>query len=261
MYAARCRRILETRPLVDLCSGLFGLAVLATAVGVALAAPALRDDLKQPGQETQPAEPPATQAAVASATQPTEPSATQPAELPSAVVQGARQTLVSGLVGSKHDFTHEGRLGRNLCLPCHTPHLIAAPPPAFDQRAATTQPLRPYQGINVEMTGWSLLCLGCHDGVTAPDVYSSPHAVDVAGQLGDMRLGTPGLRSHPVGIRYPMPGGAYNPAVQVEAAGLPLPDGTIQCTTCHDAHNTARVPRMLRIRNDRSQMCLTCHRK
>ncbi len=213
----------------------------------------------QPAPQTQPA--PIEQAAQPVTTQSAEPAASQPAEPPPEFLRTARQTLVSGLIGSKHDFSHEGRVGRNLCLPCHTPHLIAAPAPAYDQRAATTQPLRPYQGINVELTGWSLLCLGCHDGITAPDVYSTPHAISVAAELGDMRLGTPGLRSHPLGVRYPAPGGAFNPASAVEAAGLLLPDGTIQCTTCHDAHNTARIPRMLRISNDRSQMCLTCHRK
>jgi predicted CXXCH cytochrome family protein len=156
-----------------------------------------------------------------------------------------------------------GQAGRDLCLPCHTPHLVAVQPPAFDRRAATTQPLRPYQGVGVELSGWSLLCLGCHDGVTAPDVYSSAHAITVADQLANSRLGVRGLRSHPVGMRYPPPGadtGAYEPPAAIEAGGLLLPDERIQCTTCHDAHNTYRHPGMLRISNERSRLCLTCHR-
>lgn len=202
------------------------------------------------------------------------PSATQPATTVEAEAQraarelvelatrsAAREQLVSGLVGSKHDFSQEGKSGRDLCLPCHTPHLVGAPPPRLDRRVATTQPLRPFQSIDVELTGWSLLCLGCHDGVTAPDVYSSPHAVTVAGQLGNSRLGTRGLRSHPVGVRYPRPGEDYNPAAAVEAAGLLLPDGRIQCTTCHNAHNTQRHPGMTRISNEGSRLCLTCHRR
>ncbi len=178
-----------------------------------------------------------------------------------AALLSARENLVSGLVDSPHDFTHGARRGRDLCLPCHTPHLVAAPPPRLDRRAEPLKPLRPYQGIDIELTGWSLLCLGCHDGVTASDVYSSPHAVDVAGQLGNSRLGTTGLRSHPVGVRYPPASEDYHPRAYVEAAGLLLPDGRIQCTTCHDAHNTYGHVGLLRISNSRSRMCMTCHRR
>jgi len=196
------------------------------------------------------------------ATQPAASQATQPAaddQRPTA----AREQLLSGLIGGKHDFTQGGQSGRDLCLPCHTPHLVAAPPPRLDRRPTTTQPLRPYQGVGIELSGWSLLCLGCHDGVTAPDVYSSPHAITVAEQLAGGRLGARGLRSHPVGGEYPPAGDeaqAYEPRAAVEAAGLLLPEGRIQCTTCHDAHNTNRHGEMLRISNRRSRLCLTCHR-
>lgn len=177
-----------------------------------------------------------------------------------AVDLAARERLVSGLIGSKHDFTRNGESGRDLCLPCHTPHLVNAPLPRLDRRPTTTQPLRPYQGLDTELTGWSLLCLGCHDGVTASDVYSSAHAVTITDQLANSRLGTVGLRSHPVGITYPLAAEGYHPRAAVEAGGLLLPDGRIQCTTCHDAHNTHRYRGMLRISNERSRMCLTCHR-
>ncbi len=189
-------------------------------------------------------------------TQPSEPPATQPAEPAGA----AREHLASGLIGSKHDFTKVGKGGRELCLPCHTPHKMNVPPPRLDHRPTTTAPLRPYQTLDEELTGWSLLCLGCHDGSTAPDVYNSPHAINVAGELGDVRLGTRGLRSHPVGIKYPPDLVKYSAAPAIEASGLLLDDGRIQCTTCHDAHNTNRHPHMLRVSNEGSRLCLTCHR-
>jgi predicted CXXCH cytochrome family protein len=194
------------------------------------------------------------------------PASTQPAAEalpegpPATARQWAREQLMSGLIGSRHDFTEGGKSGRDLCLPCHTPHLVAAPPPRFDRRATTVQPLRPYQAMGIELSGWSLLCLGCHDGVTAKDVYSSNHAISVTGQLGNSRLGSSGTRSHPVGVLYPKAAEDYNPPAAVEAAGMHLPDGRIQCTTCHDAHNTHRIHEMLRISNDRSRLCLTCHR-
>jgi predicted CXXCH cytochrome family protein len=196
-----------------------------------------------------PGPPPASQPAA-----PAAPAYHDPGEL------AVREQMISGLIGSPHDFSQGGRSGRDLCLPCHVPHLITPPVPRLDLRPTTTQPLRPFQTLNVELTGWSLLCLGCHDGVTARDVYSSGHAVTIAGQLGNSRLGTRGLRSHPVGLRYPLAAEGYATAAEVEAAGLPLPDGRIQCTTCHDAHNTHRYPGMLKISNERSRMCLTCHR-
>lgn len=184
-------------------------------------------------------------------------------ERPSGVTSAdlaAREQLVSGLVGSAHDFTHGDRSGRDLCLPCHTPHLLAATPPAWDARTDTPMPLRPYRGPDAELNSWSLLCLGCHDGVTAIDIYSSGHAVTIAAQLGNSRLGTRGLRSHPMGIPYPQGRPDYHPLAAVEAAGLPLPDGRIQCTTCHNAHNTHQIPGLLQIPNERSRLCLTCHR-
>jgi predicted CXXCH cytochrome family protein len=189
-------------------------------------------------------------------TQTSEPSTTQPAESAGA----ASSHLASGLIGSKHDFTKIGQAGRDLCLPCHTPHLFNVPPPRLDHRPGSETPLRPYQTLHVELTGWSLLCLGCHDGVTAPSVYTSPHAVNVAGELGDMRLGTRGLRSHPVGIKYPTAAEKYAAPAALAAANLPLDDGRIQCTTCHDAHNTYHHRHMLRISNEGSRLCLTCHR-
>ncbi len=197
----------------------------------------------------------------AASTPTTQPATTQPAPLDHSRL-AARERLVSGLVGSKHDFRKLNESVRDLCLPCHTPHLVSATPPLLDQRPTTTQPLRPYQAPDVELTGWSLLCLGCHDGVTASDVYASSHAVEVTGQLANSRLGVRGLRSHPVGVRYPAASHEdYEPRPAVEAAGLPLPDGRIQCATCHDAHNTHRYAGMLRVSNQRSRLCLICHRR
>ncbi len=189
----------------------------------------------------------------------TQPASTQPApEYPAEAASEER--FLSGLIGSKHDFTHGGRRGRDLCLPCHTPHLVAPVTPRLDRRESSTLPLRPFRGAGIELTGWSLLCLGCHDGVTAPDVYTSAHAVSVGGELTGTRIGSRGVRSHPMGVLYPTNDEHYNPLAAVEAAGLMLADGRIQCTTCHDVHNTSRHAKLLRLSDERSRLCLTCHR-
>ena len=172
-----------------------------------------------------------------------------------------REERESGLAGGQHDFRFGRGRGRDLCRACHAPQNVEAPPPKLDRRPAKVQPLRPYKGMGVELDRWSLLCLGCHDGVSAPDVYSVSHATTLAGQLGSSRLGARGLRSHPVGIKYPPPDEQYHPRAAVEAAGLTLPDGRIQCATCHDPHNVHQQAGMLRMSNERSRMCLACHRR
>jgi predicted CXXCH cytochrome family protein len=223
------------------------LAVAAIAGGLAFAQ-AVKDQPAPAGEPQAPVE--------ATSAPAQETATTQPAECESPV----RSRLLSGLVGSKHDFTRLPGGGRDLCLPCHTPHQAFSQPPLLDRRAAAILPLRPYLTPEFQLSGWSLLCLGCHDGVTAPDVYSSPHATTVAAQIDAARFGTRGLRSHPIGIKLPEGAETYNSPEWVEAGGLPLADGRIQCTTCHDAHNTERHSHMLRISNQGSRLCLTCHR-
>jgi len=167
--------------------------------------------------------------------------------------------LSSGLAGGPHDFTQNTSGGSDLCLPCHTPHLGGAPAPLPNEQDDMAPPLRPYRTADLELTGWSLLCLGCHDGEVASDVYSSVHAVGPTDQLASSRLEATDSRSHPVGIVYPVASEDLQPRSAVEAAGLVLPGGRIQCTTCHDAHNTRGYSGMLQISNERSRMCLTCH--
>ncbi|MFZ9024294.1 MAG: cytochrome c3 family protein, partial [Anaerohalosphaeraceae bacterium] len=37
--------------------------------------------------------------------------------------------------------------------------------------------------------------------------------------------------------------------------------GKVQCSSCHDVHNTPGVAGLLRIANTNSDLCLTCHDK
>jgi predicted CXXCH cytochrome family protein len=222
----------------------FALAAVASGLSFAQAL------MREPPPASQPAAP----AEGSLAAEPA-PVASQPTDCE----RPARQWLASGLIGGAHDFTRLPGGGRDLCLPCHTPHQAFTQPPLLDRRATAVLPLRPYLAPQVQLSGWSLLCLGCHDGVTATDVYSSPHATTVGSQIDAARF-APGLRSHPIGIRIPEGAETYNSPEWVEAAGLPLAEGRIQCATCHDAHNTERHSHMLRISNEGSRLCLTCHR-
>lgn len=168
----------------------------------------------------------------------------------------------AGLVGSKHDFTDSGRVPRDLCLPCHTPHITAGQAPLRGGQRTTTQPAPTALGYQVSLSPASLLCLSCHDGIIAPDVYGGSHAMvwsDRAG--GGVQPGLMRLTSHPVGIAYPDNNPKYNPATAVTTDGrLKLPGGRVQCTTCHDPHNSERHAGLLTKSNARSALCLTCHK-
>jgi predicted CXXCH cytochrome family protein len=40
-----------------------------------------------------------------------------------------------------------------------------------------------------------------------------------------------------------------------------LPDGRVECVSCHDPHNQSGTQAMLAVSNRRSALCLTCHVK
>ncbi len=168
--------------------------------------------------------------------------------------------LSAGLVGSMHDFTQQGDKSLDLCTPCHTPHLPlprgARPDGGPDRGRLVT-----YQSDGVALDSASLVCLSCHDGVIASDVYTASHATQFASQFGTSRLGGGLLAGHPIGVKYPASSETYRPAGAVTAGGrVKLPDGRVQCISCHDPHNTGRHPGMLVQSNAGSRLCLACHR-
>jgi hypothetical protein len=151
------------------------------------------------------------------------------------------------------------------------------------------------------ISGVSLLCMSCHDGVTAMNAYSvntgSDNIQDTnsttdaqwkdgqhnitssAGFKGDMN------NHHPMGFDYNAvqeldseiaPAGtttmvplltdvgsiAITPGVKI--ADLLYGEGTMECVTCHDVHNTGNeqnAERFLWRSNNQSNFCLTCHLK
>ena len=169
--------------------------------------------------------------------------------------------LSAGLIGSAHDFTQSPERAHDLCTPCHTPHLTGARPALLDRRPETQNRLRSYEALGIDLDSASLLCLSCHDGVLARDVFTTAHATAFVRQLGASRLGVGGLTGHPIGVRYPVTTPTYRAPQIVTADGrVKLPDGRVQCISCHDPHNTERHESMLVRSNRGSRLCLTCHR-
>lgn len=127
------------------------------------------------------------------------------------------------------------------------------------------------------------LCLSCHDGAQAvyqmtntPNygafITATTGTANVAGGTGFI-TNAPQLtgdfsNDHPVGFDYALAEGAENARVvgslvaDPTTAGLPLSTtGLMECSTCHDVHNTVAVANtaLLRVDNALSGLCLTCH--
>ncbi|MFQ5490578.1 MAG: cytochrome c3 family protein [Phycisphaerae bacterium] len=175
-----------------------------------------------------------------------------------------------GVLGSKHDFTTAG--WNNACRACHIPHVQGVrpvlPQPGEPNRQAAVERYRIQGQRRVFVPGrytpgpTSLICLGCHDGTVATSTIGSTHAL-----LAGAREGFPmpqGFvwRDHPIGIVYPSGDRGFRPASVVTGKGkVHLPEGRVECVSCHDPHNLSGVPKLLVMSNRRSQLCLSCHIK
>lgn len=173
-----------------------------------------------------------------------------------------------GVIGGKHDFSSVTGHAADACGACHVPHVMAVRPHAD---AGETPALEFYRiGGQREVLvpdrytpgPSSLICLSCHNGTVATSAVGSSHAM-----LGGVREGFDmpegfALRDHPIGVEYPASGRGYRPLTIVLAEGVVrLPEGRLECVSCHDPHNAAGVEKMLVKSNRRSALCLSCHVK
>lgn len=173
----------------------------------------------------------------------------------------------STIVGSSHDFSSSFG-GGEICVPCHTPHNAYPYAGAVVERVLwnhqeTSQTFQMYTtlgGNTGSPDGTSLLCLSCHDGVTAMDNYGGTTGGSSV-MVGNGVVGVDLTDDHPIGIEYP----SSDPNFQTTPLnGLPLfNDGSIlrvECTSCHDPHG-AGFGKFLRDTEAGSQICLDCHDK
>lgn len=171
-----------------------------------------------------------------------------------------------GVVGGPHDFSN---YGGSACDACHIPHIQALRPVAATQPA--TQPsvelFRIPGQTPVFVPGMftpgptSLICLGCHDGTLATSTVGSAHAL-LAGLREGFEVPEGYVwRDHPIGIPYPIAPHEYRPSVFVEKQRIRLPEGRVECISCHDPHNQAGHDHLLWVSNRKSALCLSCHLK
>ncbi len=182
----------------------------------------------------------------------------------------------AGILGSPHDFSAKWWARDQPCQVCHATHdaqTSVADAPVWNHQLSTAA-YTLYSSSTMRATPrqpnhyGSRLCLSCHDGTVALDSF--------CGQIGSTyisgraKIGTDLRYTHPIGIHYDAALAAADPALRnPDAATTPtggtvtkallFGSGNLECGSCHDVHNNAGLPKLLRIPTQRSQLCLTCH--
>lgn len=177
------------------------------------------------------------------------------------------------IVGSAHDFSAEAWNGTGeVCVVCHTPHnanVNVNNAPLWDH--STTQSTfdlyssPTLDGTTAQPDGATKLCLSCHDGTVALDNFGG---TTTGSQFisGDANVGTSLSDDHPVSITYDAGSDdeLHDVTDPLSIGGTVddlLFDGKVECASCHDVHNTGNHGSLLRMANDGSQLCLSCHAK
>ena len=168
--------------------------------------------------------------------------------------------------GSKHDFSEQEPFKDDLCGACHVPHPEgpAERAPLWEPQADLNRRFGREDGSVRGVPGaGTLTCLRCHDGTMASDMRPGVAEGPFVSKLhpGLFASGH-GSSDHPVGVEYPRVEEDFRLVPLVVGPGrVQLPDGNVECTSCHDPHNDLALPAMLVMSNDRSALCLTCHDK
>lgn len=183
------------------------------------------------------------------------------------------------LSGSAHDFSTETwNSSGEMCVVCHTPHNGAAGAAVLWNHTETTQTFTLYTSSTLDATigqpsGVSKLCLSCHDGTVALDAFGGAAGSNMISGSG--LIGTDLSNDHPISFTYntalaTTDGGLHDPATTDSGLGNQIDDDllfgtgaskTMECSSCHDVHNSAAIAGLLRKSNAASALCLTCHDK
>ena len=195
------------------------------------------------------------------------------------LIASSQAIFAQGITGSEHDFSGQGWGTSEICEPCHTSHnadTSISDAPLWNHESTTTN-FTLYTSSTLDATGLaqpdasSKLCLSCHDGTVALENFGGAtggtHYADPDGS----NLGTSLADEHPVSFTYDtalstLDGGLSDPATTNTSLGGTINEdlligGKLQCASCHDVHNSYNNDSMLKISNDGSALCLTCHTK
>lgn len=188
------------------------------------------------------------------------------------------QLASAQITGSAHDFSSETwNTTGEICIVCHTPHNAMT---GFDDaplwnHELTNATFTLYATGTLDATmgqpdGSSKLCLSCHDGTVALENFGGVSGPGTT-ISGDALIGTDLSNDHPVSFTYNTAlatddGELADPSLAQSGLGGTIDDdmlisGKMQCSSCHDVHNTASINYMLLKSNSASALCLTCHVK
>jgi predicted CXXCH cytochrome family protein len=189
-------------------------------------------------------------------------------------------TIKADITGSMHDFSSAGwNPGGEICEPCHTPHnadlaIIGSP---LWNHEETTASFTIYSSPTLVVTpeqprGPSKLCLSCHDGTVSLDSFGGN--IGSTFISGPAKIGTVLSDDHPVSIKWEHQNdignqtcaNCHNVHDPSDPGALPFfgssyPNVYVECSTCHDVHNSTVNPKLLRLPMQGSQLCLHCHGK
>lgn len=163
-----------------------------------------------------------------------------------------------------HDFSKVSGRDDDTCSACHVPHLQSGAADEADRGVGDLFKIarqRPAALGSSRLPGpTSLICLTCHNGTAATSTVAAAHSISEPAMKG-LHTRT-ALRDHPIGAPYPDRRKGFRPRTIVEAAGVvKLPEGRVECISCHDHHEEKGLPHLLVTSNRRSALCLECHEK
>jgi predicted CXXCH cytochrome family protein len=186
------------------------------------------------------------------------------------------------ITGTKHDFTEWGDesgsgygFSSEACSPCHAPHNADSSSSIsmlwnhkITKAKFTLYASQTLDSAVGQPTGTSRLCLSCHDGTVAIDAFGGEPGTTL---MADTALISNDLiNNHPVSFIYDSAlamndGGLYDPTSKKSGLGDTiqndlLSNNRFECTSCHSPHDNSNG-KFLRVSNDRSALCRTCHIK
>ena len=198
------------------------------------------------------------------------------------VIVLVQNSIEAQIVGSAHDFSSDGWAGNEICLPCHTPHnsdTSVTDAPLWNHEV-TIAIFTPYLSGTLDATdvaqpdGVSKLCLSCHDGTVALDSFGGTTGTTFISTGANVGIDL--SNDHPISFTYDVAlstadGELADPATT--ASGIPgggnidedmlfgIGNDQLECSSCHDVHNSEGHDMLLLLENVGSALCLTCHTK
>jgi predicted CXXCH cytochrome family protein len=203
--------------------------------------------------------------------------------LAGALALAASPVIAGAISGSAHDFSISAWSGGKICVACHVPRNApagVATAPLWNH-TVTAQVYTVYSSANRKAVrgqpmGFSKLCLSCHDGTVAVDSYNGTQGMTYINAASKLEINL--NVHHPSSVWYGTAlaaanGSFFDPAIKNVTIGqgaqtktgtiasIMLYSGQVECSTCHDVHNTftATTTGLLKISMSRSAICFTCH--